>query len=267
MSDIQWTDITANPIKVKAGGNYCEKVSPGCANCYASGLNSKGTRFGGNGHRFGGVRPEARPEMTLNVDMLQKWGRARKPRKIFVGSMTDVFGEWVPDWMIFTLFDAMAVAPSQTFQILTKRPERALSTTVDWLPYPNRASLPYNTWIGISAEDQKRYDERTPLLAKIPTRVRFLSLEPLLCPVEINPELPIDWVIIGGESGPNSRPLEIEWIESILRQCQAAQIPAFVKQLGTYWAKENGAKHSKGGDPDEWLPGIRVRMFPGEVWE
>jgi protein gp37 len=268
MSDIQWTDITANPIKVKAGGNYCEKVSPGCANCYASGLNSKGARFGGNGKPFGGIRPEVRPEISLNVDMLQKWGRARKPRKIFVGSMTDVFGEWVPDWMIYSLFDAMTIAPLQTFQILTKRPERALDITESWLHSVGRLYLPDNLWLGVSAEDQKRYDQRAPILAQISAMVRFLSLEPLLGPIEIsgpdNPELykAIDWVIVGGESGPNARPLNIEWIRSILAQCKCYNIPAFVKQLGTCWAKENGAKHSKGGDPNEWSPEFRVRMFP-----
>jgi protein gp37 len=257
MSDIQWTDITANPIN----------------NCYASGLNSKGTRFGGNGKPFGGIRPEVRPEISLNVDMLKQWGRMKKAKKIFVGSMTDIFGEWVPDWMIYALLDAMDDSPQITFQVLTKRPDRALDI-VNWLPNSllGGPSLPSNLWLGVSAEDQKRYDQRAPILAQIPAKVRFLSLEPLLGPIEIsgpdNPELykAIDWVIVGGESGPNARPLNTGWIHSILAQCKCYNIPAFVKQLGTYWAKENGAKHSKGGDPDEWLPGIRVRMFPGEVW-
>jgi protein gp37 len=265
MSKIQWTDKTANPLKAQWGGNYCEKISPGCANCYASVLNGKGDRFGGNGKSFGGVRPEVRPEMTLNTEMLAKWARMRKPKKHFVGSMTDVFGEWVPDRMIFDLFVSMAAAPLQTFQILTKRPER-LTLLNGWLSWEGLSVLPSNIWIGTSAEDQKRLDERIGHLARLPAQVAFLSMEPLLGPIEIASNS-IDWVIIGGESGPGARPMKLEWVEDILRQCEAANIPAFVKQLGSHWANEAGASHSKGGDPSEWPEILRVRMFPGDNWE
>jgi protein gp37 len=127
-----------------------------------------------------------------------------------------------------------------------------------------------------------------PWLAKTPATVRFLSLEPLLGPITLpdpdsvinmamqegdNPIFTaepidyIDWVIIGGESGPNARPMNLGWVEDILTQCLKANIPAFVKQLGAAWAGANDATHSKGGDPDEWPPFLRVRMFPGEAWE
>jgi protein gp37 len=263
MSSIEWTDRTVNPIKRADGGNYCEKVSPGCANCYASGLNAKGSRFGGNGKHFGGVRPEARPEMGLNIDMLQKWGRMRSPKKIFVGSMTDIFGQWVPDWMGFALFDAMLAARSQTFQILTKRPERAVTVIADWLRMAGRHQLPENIWLGISSETQATLDERLPSIIRARAQVIFLSIEPILGPITLFAPDMIDWVIIGGESGPGARPLDLEWVHGILRQCQDANIPAFVKQLGSRW---DGTAHGKGGDPDEWSENLRVRMFPGDTW-
>lgn len=281
MTSIQWTDKTDNPLKRADGGNYCEKISPGCANCYASGLNSKGTRFGGNGQAYGGERPADRPEMTLNCDMLASWARMRKPKRHFVGSMTDIFGEWVSDDMIFDLFDAMEAAPLQTFQVLTKRPER-LSVLEKLTTWNGLTTLPQNIWLGASAEDQKRLDERLIYLIRSLAQIKFLSLEPLLGPIEF-PDLDsevalmlsgsnprqilapmdyIDWVIIGGESGPNARPLELDWVRDILQQCEAADIPAFLKQLGTVWAKEAGAKDRKGGNPAEWPEWARVRQFP-----
>jgi protein gp37 len=168
--------------------------------------------------------------MDLNIEMLKSWARMRKPHKIFVGSMTDVFGEWIPDWIIFSLFDAMAAAPRQTFQLLTKRPERMAATIQKWQGRTPFFStwMPQNIWLGISAEDQQRFDERMPWLAKTPASLRFLSLEPLLGPITLpdpdsvinmaiqegdNPIFTaepidyIDWVIIGGESGPNARSL------------------------------------------------------------
>ena len=261
MTEIQWTDLTRNPIKEASGGNYCIPISPGCKNCYASLLNSRGTRFGGNGRRFG-VRPEGHPEMTLNIDMLESWARMTKPKKIFVGSMTDIFGEWVPDWMLFALFLAMAQSPFQTFQVLTKRPERAAEVIGSWLRHVGRGQLPANIWLGISAENQATYDERIKWLNRCLAQVRFLSLEPLLGPINLGDIKDVDWVIVGGESGPRARPLDLEWIWDILYQCRRAGVSAFIKQLGSHWAKRRGAQHSKGGDPDEWPKALRVRMFP-----
>jgi protein gp37 len=263
MSKIQWTDDTANPIKrADDGGNYCEMVSPGCARCYASTLNAAGTRFGGNGLKFGGANQD-RPEMTLNVDMVNSWSRMRKARKIFVGSMTGIAGPWVPDWMVYALFAGMANAPRQTFQLLTKRPERMAELVGGWLRQVGLGQLPKNIWLGTSAEDQKRLDERLTWLMRSLAQVTFLSLEPLLGPIRMPTRDMPDWIIIGGESGHNARPLHLSWIEDILEQCRAAGIPAFVKQMGSHWG---GAAHSKGGEPEEWPMGLRVRMFPGEVW-
>ena len=283
MTKIQWTDQAQNPIKeakevngqLIKNGNYCIPISPGCKNCYASTLNARGARFGGNGRKFG-ERAEGYPLMFLDIPMLLKWARIRKPRKIFVGSMTDWGGEWVKDWMIFEMLDAMANSRA-TFQLLSKRPERIMPIVEQWV-HSQRHPAP-NIWIGTSAENQVTFDERLPWLIKTPAAVRFLSLEPLLAPVELAPPRPgvgtlakpyiklIDWVIVGGESGPNARPLELDWIAGISAQCKCYQIPLFVKQLGSHWAKRAGAKDKKGGDPDEWPADLRVRMFPGETWE
>lgn len=267
MTEIQWTDLTRNPIKEASGGNYCIPISSGCKNCYASLLNSKGTRFGGNGRRFG-VRPEGHPEMSLNTEMLLAWTRMTKSKRIFVGSMTDIFGEWVPDWMLFALFQAMDQSPFQTFQFLTKRPARAAEVIGSWLRHVGLGQLPANIWLGTSAEDQATYDDRIKWLSRCLAQIRFLSLEPLLGPINLGGDIKeVDWVIVGGESGPRARPLDLEWIYDILVQCNRAEISTFVKQLGSHRAKQGDVTHSKGGDPDEWPKALRVRMFPGQTWE
>jgi protein gp37 len=230
--------------------------------------------------------------MWLNVPMLRKWERIRKPRKIFVGSMTDIFGEWVPEWMLFAILDAMANSVA-TFQILTKRPQRMSKVVAQWLRLYGRGMLPANIWVGTSAEDQQWYNERVKWLGRTLAQTRFVSLEPLLGPIELagparpNDHESVDWVIVGGESGPNARPLQIEWIREISGQCKCYNIPLFVKQLGTCWAKDaqrsadsfvlgryltitSGNKiriDKKGGNPDEWpgTLGAGARMFPGEV--
>jgi protein gp37 len=192
-----------------------------------------------------------------------------KSKKIFVGSMTDIFGEWVPDWMIFALLGAMTRTPRQIFQLLTKRPERAGEVIGSWLRHAGRGQLPANIWLGTSAENQATYNERIKWLNRCLAQIRFVSLEPLLAPIWLDYINELDWVIIGGESGPNARPIDGDWILDILEQCKVANIAAFVKQLGSHWAKRVGATDSKGGNPDEWPGslGAGVRMFPGEEWE
>lgn len=273
MTKIEWTDQTQNPIKeakevdgkLVKNGNYCIPISPGCKNCYASTLNARGTRFGGNGRKFG-KRAEGHPNIFLDTPMLQGWERIRKPRKIFVGSMTDWGGEWVNDWVISDMLDAMASSVA-TFQLLTKRPERIAHSCAAWLRQNGLGQLPANIWIGISAENQATYDERIKWLTRTLAQVRFVSLEPLLGPIKLDYINELDWIIIGGESGPNARPLELDWIRAVTRQAQFEALPlvsVFVKQLGTDWA---GATDKKGGDPGEWPADLRVRMFPGDTWE
>ncbi len=265
MSKIQWTDLTQNPLRVATGGHYCEKVSPGCQFCYAESMNMN-PWFKGNGQPYKPTKAGP-PEMVLDAEMLASWARARKPKKRFICSMTDMFGEWVPDGMIFEILDAMGAAPKQTFQILTKRPERMAHLAARWM-YENKITVfPANIWFGASAENQKTFLNRFPWLFSTAAQTQFLSLEPLLGPINLGINFHgIDWVIIGGESGPNARPIDLAWVEDILDQCRMANVPVFVKQLGSAWAKEVGAKHPKGGDWTEWHPDFWAQMWPGESW-
>ena len=467
-TNIQWTDETWNPIRAQhretqAMGWHCERISKGCENCYAETLNQR-QRFG-----IGTGLPYTQPsrdkvDIVLDAGVLEKPLRWRKPRQVFVCSMTDLFGEWVPDVMLHRVFSVMALTPHITYQVLTKRPERmrdylssGVGAIADW-PLPN-------VWLGVSVEDQRAANKRIPILLDTPAAVRFLSCEPLLGPVDIRQYLgytpvnenayqsgrtglpsgagggasdrsrrqrlevgsppmesvdgdhpvhsvrapqgreendarlfagagdagwdqgerlgpsvgisalqrpdtgwdahqppkwdeggqpageprigdslgeqdschegteegpshaggdgqrhgkadagegggdpasthgggateghrgglrdqrpdgfkdrpraslgdlapSISWVIVGGESGPGARPCNIEWVRSMVDQCQAAGVPVFVKQLGARpIAWERGSyvpmklRHSHGGDPAEWPEDLRVREFPQE---
>ncbi len=277
---IQWTDVTDNIIVAKQGGWWCRMISEGCTNCYAAKLNQS-DYFHGNHLPYTGNPPE----LILRSDVIEGWARQRNPKRHFVASMTDVFGDWVPYEWVKAFLDGMANAPKQTFQVLTKRPEIAKSHIDRWLTEMNEWLLPNNIWIGTSVENQKRADERIPHLISIPAIVRFLSCEPLLGPIDLNtseksgPMADVQWVIVGGESGPNARPCNVEWIRDIVAQCVSAGVPCFVKQLGanlradpngkdgfTVWASDGTCrpflKHPKGGDPAEWPEDLRVRQFP-----
>jgi protein gp37 len=217
----------------------------------------------------------------------------RKPARIFALSMSDLFHEAVPDEWIDRIFAVMALCPQHEFQVLTKRAERMrdwfaadearkkgirearndIAKTRLWLPeWP----LP-NVWLGVSVEDQRRRD-RINHLFQTPAAVRWLSLEPLLEHVE--PYLSwggkrIDWVVIGGESGPRARPFNIEWARSIIRQCRDAGVACFVKQLGVqpfvgvkpqnWFGPGLSLRDRKGGDPAEWPDDLRVREYPGDA--
>lgn len=271
MTNIEWTDVTWNPV------TGCSKVSAGCKNCYAEAV----------AHR-------------LTAPLC--W---RKPRKVFVNSMADLFHADVPDWFIDRVFAVMAMSPQLTFQVLTKRPERMrqymkqqVFGRAEGFTYGDRiariacdilAGLPErlgnsvarrmlglrtpwplpNVWLGVSVENQSAADDRIPHLLATPAAVRFLSCEPLLGPVQLGvggqffdygiggcPR--IDWLICGGESGPGARPCDVAWIRSIVQQCKAAAVPVFVKQLGSV----AGLRDPKGGDPAEWPEDFRVREFP-----
>lgn len=263
MTAIQWTDVTDNPIVVKGGGWYCRKISPGCANCYAEGLNQN-SFFGGNHLAYSG----AAPELELKQDLLASWARMRSPKKHFVSSMTDVFGEFVPDDMIFDILDAMKAAPKQTFQVLTKRASRMSNLTRNWLKSRGMGHVPSNVWLGVSVEDQQRADERIPWLLTTPCEVRFLSCEPLLGGIDLHHMLygnpSVSWVIVGGESGIRARDCDLDWIDSIVEQCKQAGVSVFVKQLGASPLANYDLELSdrKGGDIDEFPEALRVRQFP-----
>lgn len=373
---IQWTDATWNPV------TGCSKVSSGCKNCYAEAVAG----------RWWGERKFT--DVQTHADRLDQPLRWRRPRRVFVNSMSDLFHDAVPDAFIDRVFAVMALAPRHTFQVLTKRPGRmrdymgklSVSGSVESVVQRLEAAAQAmgvsdegqcqianalygslgagrnvgwpmrNVWLGVSVEDQRAADERIPLLLQTPAAVRFLSCEPLLSGVDlglrnwvadgvpwagrwvrltrpVGPDLPelvgtkggahiadagvyrahanrngalavetpggrlgikpdeftalptLDWVIAGGESGPGARPCDVAWIRSIVEQCKAAGVPAFVKQLGAeagihggnppliytrhcgFWHGDQDGwivrmKDRKGGDPSEWPEDLRVREFP-----
>ena len=227
-TSIEWTDVTDNIIVAESGGWWCRKISPGCANCYAAKLNQS-PFYGGNKLPYTGEAPR----LKLRLEILAGWARQTKPKRHFVASMTDVFGEWVrPQWS-FEMLDAMAAAPRQTFQVLTKRPDIAALRIHAWLDLRSLTILPPNIWIGTSVEDAPR-KTRIDILRTIPAHVRFLSCEPLLADLGTLDLLGIHWLIAGGESGPKARPVHSEWIISLRDQCQAARVPFLFKQWGEW---------------------------------
>jgi protein gp37 len=211
VSSIEWTDATWNPV------TGCTKISQGCKHCYAARFAERWR--GISGHPF-----ENGFELTLRPDRLEVPLQWKQPRRIFVNSMSDLFHPGVPEWFIRRVFDTMGRAPRHTFQILTKRADR-LAELGDWLPWAP------NIWQGVSVEDQRVID-RVDKLRAVPAQVRFLSLEPLIGPLDRLDLTGIHWVIVGGESGPGARPMEPAWVDSIQRQCTAARVPFFFKQWG-----------------------------------
>jgi protein gp37 len=337
-SQIEWTDATWNPVR------GCEKVSPGCAHCYAE---TFAERFRGvTGHPY-----EQGFDLRLVPEKLEKPLNWKQPRRVFVNSMSDLFHEAVPDNFIDRVFAVMALCPQHTFQVLTKRAARMrayfeskteeprnghiheldLRERIDDaagefgachanLDTSDRWPLP-NVWLGVSVENQHFADERIPLLLQTPAAVRFISAEPLLGSIDLwnlrggtfdaltgcgdqerltvwedTPRL--DWVIVGGESGPGARACQPHWIRSIVRRCRAARVPVFVKQLGSRIIDRNDAgfegdtprswpmdtdvenhpngyreeyqgapvrvrlRDRKGGTMEEWPEDLRVREFP-----
>ena len=337
-SKIEWCDATWNVVR------GCSVVSPGCTNCYAM---KTAHRFNRPGGAYDGLTevgnhgPRWTGKIRLVPEKLDEPLHWRKPRRVFVNSMSDLFHEDVPDQFIDKVFRAMGACDDQdrahTFQILTKRPARmreymGMRAYHAWnlCRLATERFPPSNVWLGASCENQKTADERIPLLLQTPAAVRFVSAEPLIAAVDLSynamcgpcglgppappkPKRPdhwtsgrasdggrslvrgIDWVIVGGESGPGARPCDVEWIRSIVEQCQEAQTPVFVKQLGarpkgwcrslliagaighdvadfcdSYESGEGGhcgwrcvlLKDRKGGDPSEWPEDLRVREFP-----
>jgi protein gp37 len=322
---INWTDSTWNPIR------GCSRVSTGCENCYAE---ATAARFSGPGMPYEGLaKPSARglPKWTGEVRFIEEHLadplRWRRPRRIFVNSMSDLFHEKLSNEDIARIFGVMAASPRHTFQVLTKRPERmrdwfawvadegeellaavgekppvgspipgacacfarekeigGVLSAADWreamrAPWP----LP-NVWLGVTVEDQRRADERVPILLETPAAVRWVSAEPLLEGVRFDivydPEnyiqpwnalVPkptrLDWIVVGGESGHLARPFDLGWARSIVDQCQKAGVPVWVKQLGAdpidglagcaVWQRDKA-----GADWTDWPEDLRVRQFP-----
>ena len=208
---IEWTESTWNPV------TGCSKISAGCLNCYAERMARRLQAMGVSSYIKGfsvAIHEEAL-ELPLN------W---RKPRTIFVNSMSDLFHETVPEVFIRRVFSVMNRARQHRYQILTKRSERLMMIA---------PSLPWaeNIWMGVTVEDERNI-HRVDHLRKSPAAVKFLSLEPLLGPVSSLVLDGIDWVIVGGESGPGARPIEERWVLDIKEKCQGAGVPFFIKQWG-----------------------------------
>ena len=251
---IEWCQETINPIQDKIKGKtgrgyHCTKVSAGCLNCYAEGINK---RFG-NGIPFDGRDAE----FELIESELEKPIKWRKPKRIFVQSMGDIFHEKVPFSDMHKIWNIASKCQHHIFLFLTKRPERMLEFT-KWMAGADDISIahwPRNCWCGITAENQQIVDERIPILLQIPAAVRFVSIEPMLSKIWIQNYLNlyepigksgakivgadmfgyqqkrfIDWIIVGTESGHKKRPAKIEWVRNLRDQCVSAGVPFFLKQ-------------------------------------
>jgi protein gp37 len=221
-SAIEWTEATWNPTV------GCTKVSPGCDRCYAERMALRFPKTFPNGF-----------DLTLRPDALDLPTRWRRPRTIFVNSMSDLFHSDVPEAYIASVFDVMAKCPQHTFQVLTKRAER-LARVAPRLPWPQ------NVWIGVSVEAPK-YRWRIDYLRRTAAAVRFISAEPLLAAL---PELDLDgisWLIAGGESQPGARPADMAWFADLRDQCRRAGVAFFLKQLGGHPSKRGGDKATLDG--------------------
>lgn len=218
-STIEWTGSTWNPL------TGCTKISPGCKNCYAERMSLRLQAMGQRNYVNGF-------ELTLQEAALELPLRWKKPQTIFVNSMSDMFHAEVPVEFIIKVFDVMRSASWHRFQVLTKRSERLLSLS-DQLPWAE------NIWMGVSVENDA-YTNRIDHLRETRARIKFLSLEPLLGPLDGLRLNGIDWVIVGGESGPGARPMKPEWVTSLRDQCVEANVPFFFKQWGGVWKKKFG---------------------------
>lgn len=210
-SKIEWTETTWNPV------TGCTKISQGCKFCYAE-------RMAHRLHSMGNSRYANKFSTTLHYDLIELPLKWKKPRIIFVNSMSDLFHEKVPFEFIRDVFETMRKTPQHKYQILTKRSIRLkeLAPDLNWSE---------NIWMGVSVENSDVIS-RIHDLKQVPAYVRFLSCEPLLGPLDSLPLKGIHWVIVGGESGPNARLMRKEWVESILDQCRDVNVPFFFKQWG-----------------------------------
>jgi protein gp37 len=218
-SAIEWTEATWNPV------TGCSKVSPGCAHCYAETFAERWRGIPGHPYEQGF-------DLKLWPERLDQPLRWKRPRTIFVNSMSDLFHEDIPNDFVEQVFRVMGEADWHIFQILTKRHER-LVQLADQLPWPP------NVWIGVSIEN-RRFVHRADYLRDVPAAVRFISAEPLLGPLDGLDLTGIDWLIAGGESGPRHRPVHLDWLRDLRDRCLAADVAYFFKQWGGVRSKTGG---------------------------
>jgi protein gp37 len=218
-SNIEWTESSWNPV------TGCTKISPGCKHCYAERLSKRLKAMGLKNYQNGF-------KVSLHESMLNRPLEWKKPQRIFVNSMSDLFHEEVPLWFVKQVFSIMNQAYWHQFQVLTKRSERLeeLACHFNWTP---------NIWMGVSVENQDCLF-RIKNLKNTPAQIKFMSIEPLLGSISNIEFEGIDWVIVGGESGPKARPMKYEWVEDIKNQCLASDTPFFFKQWGGINRKKAG---------------------------
>lgn len=283
-------------------GPHCEHCSDGCAHCYSETSNGRCLPANGTGLPFD-RRSRDLVDIFLDEKILIQPLKWRAPRKVFVCSQTDLFADFVTDEMILTVFQIMAKCPRHTFQILTKRPQRMRQFLsgrrwrnlghspamggdhyVALIPQhsptespsepparsnPNDVDCLPHVHLGVSVENPPTANERIPELLQTPAAIRFVSYEPALEAVDWKPEWLrlLDWIIIGGESGPGARPFQLEWARETIRQCKAAGVAVFMKQVGAKPREACLGYHLeidriKGGDPGDWPRDLQVRQFP-----
>ena len=236
ISRIEWTEQTWNP----AVG--CTKISAGCKNCYAETMAKRLKAMGTPGYENGFA-------LQILPERLEDPVKRKKPTVYFVNSMSDLFHEKISDAYTEQVFDVIARTPHHTYQILTKRGARMARF------FKTRA-VPANAWLGVSVENRKHGVPRIDHLRRVPAKIRFLSVEPLLEDVGELDLSDIHWVIVGGESGPKARPMKVEWADSIRAQCEEQQVAFFFKQWGGWGADgKRRAKHANG------------RLLNGRTWD
>ncbi|MFC4236289.1 DUF5131 family protein [Thalassospira xianhensis] len=269
MSDktgISWTDATWNPV---AG---CTIISPGCRKCYAMKMAARLERMGSP--KYTGLTKQVNGrevwtgEVRTSDDKTISWPlKAKRPRRIFTNSMSDLGHEGIPVETQMRIIDVMAQANWHTFQVLTKRPVILLSAVQEWLKRQERSQLPDHIWWGVSAENQQYADERIPILSEFPAKVRFASMEPLLERVDLADLPPLEWYIVGGESVERTEPSDAaaqfdpDWARDILTYAQSHNARFHLKQLGS---NPVGGKSPsfKGQDMDDFPPDLRVQEWP-----
>lgn len=292
---IQWCDHTFNPWR------GCTKVSPGCKNCYAETLSKRNPRVLGVWGDDGSRSIAADSYWRLPYQWNHNAKEAGERGKVFCASLADVFEDRPelvhPRTRLFHLIDE---TPYLDWLLLTKRPQNVMKclqdswrslydetperievlTTHQWIQDWQVGNAPANVWLGVSVEDQQRAEERLPSLLQLPARIKFVSFEPLLGPIDLSDPLlteGLDWAILGGESGRQARPLQLSWLRDMIPSLRLRGVAVFVKQLGSHPQSENDGdagegdgyalgslilKDAKGGDPREWPDDLRIRDFP-----
>ena len=270
---IEWTERTWNPV------TGCDRVSPGCDHCYALTWARSLKAMGSKRYQADGDPRTSGPGfgLTLHWDLVNQPRHWKPPSVVFVNSMSDLFHDRVPLDFIQAVFRTMEETPQHTYQVLTKRSARLVRLA-------NRLPWPPNVWMGVSVENED-YLIRAARLARVPAAVRFLSVEPMLGPVDLGGILSygwcprfgfnwhecdrcpddhwrIGWIIAGGESGPGARPCDLDWLRDLRDQCRATGAAFFLKQLGAVAGRQAGCRDAKGAHLEAWPFDLRIREMP-----